>query len=78
VKVLLALALLAPQDVETYALREAKELEEFRGGFEGGALILIVLVIGGLIFTAAAGCDRCDRGEVELLPPWEGPDGPRP
>ena len=76
--VLLALALLAgPQD---YASREARELEEFRGGFEVGALILIGIVIGGLLLTAAADCELCERGRVEVLPSWEGPPAasPRP
>ena len=75
--VLLALALLAgPQDVDDYARREAKELEEFRGGFEGGVLILIGIVIGGLILTAASDCELCERGHVEELPAWEGPPPP--
>ena len=75
--VLLALALLAgPQDVDDYARRESKALEEFQGGFEGGVLILIGIVIGGLILSATADCELCERGHVEELPPWEGPAPP--
>ena len=77
--VLLALALLAgPQDVDTYARREARELEEFRGGFAGGVLILIGIVIGGLLLTMTGDCELCEKGRVEVLPPWEGPAPPIP